>query len=312
MMNIIYDLGGIRMIGGATVLTIGTFDGVHLGHREIFNTLKEIGREKSLPPVVFTFMTHPRKSITPEAPPRILTTGREKLALITANGIDNIVMLPFNKELSFMDAGNFFKEILVKGLGVKHLVIGYDHAFGRHREGNFFFLQDLCQKENIGITRVDAINYESRPVSSSWIRAELEDGNINLANQLLGHPYTLSGEVVTGLARGRKIGFPTANVFPSDPDKIIPRDGVYAVRIAIDGDGEFQGMLNIGTNPTFAATARTIEVNILDFNKDIYGKNVTIKFVQRIRDEIRFGLIDQLIEQIRSDEIEVRKVLTIS
>lgn len=282
------------------VLTIGSFDGVHMGHRRIFSTLLNVSREMGGEPLVLTFDSHPRKILFPETPPKILTTGREKIKAIGDCGINDIVMLHFTKEIAEMHAIDFVNDMVFKRLGVIDLVIGYDHAFGKNREGNYEFLRQLSRKRGFGVTRAEPKNYESRPISSTWIRTELEDGNIDFANKLLGRNYTLSGLVVKGDGRGRLLDFPTANIVPDNPDKIIPRDGVYAVYIN-SGSMNLKGMLNIGTNPTFAKTERTIEVNIFDFNQDIYDKEIELKFHKRIRDEVKFKSAEDLIKQLHKD-----------
>ncbi|HQG43776.1 MAG TPA: riboflavin biosynthesis protein RibF, partial [Spirochaetota bacterium] len=193
-------------------------------------------------------------------------------------------------------------------IGKANIVVGYDHAFGRGREGNYEYLQAIAHKEGIMVKRVEPVCIQSKPVSSSWIRAEIEDGNIAMANELLGRAYSLSGTVVQGQMRGRLLGYPTANIAPDDMDKIIPKDGVYAVRVTINNT-MYDGMLNIGNNPTFANTERTIEVNIFDFNSDIYGMQVEVYFYDRIRDDKRFESVTALKEQLHNDMIAAQTML---
>jgi riboflavin kinase/FMN adenylyltransferase len=284
------------------VLTIGSFDGLHVGHRRILSTLRNIARAKSGDPVVLTFSSHPRKVITPKTPPRILTTKHEKIREIGKCGIDNVIMLDFTKEISEMHADEFFNELILKKLGIIDIVVGYDHAFGKDREGTFEYLKERSRNRGFGVTRVEPKNFYSRPVSSTWIRTELEDGNIVLANALLGRCYTLSGTVQKGFGRGGKqLGFPTANLVPDDPDKVVPKDGVYAVYAVIDGTIRRQGMLNIGTNPTFSNTERTIEVNIFNIDEDLYGRTIELEFHDRLRDEIKFSAVEDLVAQLQKD-----------
>lgn len=290
------------------VLTIGSFDGVHSGHRRIFSTLLNVARNMGGEPVVLTFSSHPKKILTPDTPPKILTTANEKINAIAACDIHNIVMLDFTKELAEMHAIDFLNDIVFKKLGVIDIVVGYDHAFGKNREGNYDFLRKLSKERGFGITRADHKDFESRPISSTWIRAEIEDGNIGLANKLLGRRYTISGTVSRGDGRGRKLNFPTANIVPEDSDKIIPKDGVYAVTVSIDGK-PFKGMLNIGTNPTFAKTERTIEVNIFDFSSDIYDRVIELELYHRTRDEIKFASAQDLIKQLEIDKQTTLKIL---
>ncbi|HPA72699.1 MAG TPA: bifunctional riboflavin kinase/FAD synthetase [Spirochaetota bacterium] len=283
------------------VLTIGSFDGVHVGHHRIVSALLNEARQTSGDAVVLTFTAHPRKVITPETPPRILTTTDEKVRALGALGVSNIILLDFTREMASMSAAEFINDIVLKKMGVVHIVVGYDHAFGKDREGTFEFLRELSHRRGFGVTRVEPRNFYSRPISSTWIRAELEDGGIAAAAALLGRNYTLSGEVTRGAGRGRTLGFPTANVVPSDRDKVVPKDGVYAVRVMIGRSRPAKGMLNIGTNPTFANTERTIEVNIFDLDEDLVGAELELEFVRRLRDEVKFASVDELVAQIRRD-----------
>ena len=301
-MTVYYNLQPEIMDVKNPVVTIGSFDGVHIGHKKIFSLVSETAAKQEGEAIVITFTTHPRKILTPATPPRILTTAREKISAIEACGMDHIVMLPFTRELASLSATDFLHNIIFYNFGKSHIVIGYDHAFGHNREGNYEFLKKASRHEGFEVTRVDPMDCDSKPVSSSWIRTEIEDGNITLANSLLGREYTLSGLVVKGVGRGKTIGFPTANIVPEDEDKVVPRDGVYAVKVLL-GDGKiYDGMLNIGTNPTFSNLERSIEVNILDFKRDIYNENITIHFVERIRDEIKFSSVDDLVSQLKKDK----------
>ncbi len=292
------------------VLTIGSFDGVHMGHHRILSMLLNIARKKGGDPVVLTFSNHPRKVLFPHTPPKILTTTKEKIKAIGDFGIENILMLEFTEEMAEMHAIDFINELILKKIGIIDIVVGYDHAFGNHREGNIDFLKELSKHKGFGVTRVDHKDFESRPISSTWIRAEIEDGNIAFANKLLGRRYTLFGNVAKGVGRGRQLNFPTANVVTDDPDKIIPKDGVYAVSVVIENKMKKWGMLNIGTNPTFANTERTIEVNIFDFDENIYGDYIELDFHERIRDEIKFGSPQKLIEQLNKDRQSVMEILS--
>ena len=291
------------------VVTIGSFDGVHRGHRKILSTLLDISKKRSGEPVVITFSTHPRKVLEPDTPIKIITSTEEKTDAIYNFGIPNIIVLNFTRQMSQMRAIEFYNEILINKLDAKYLVIGYDHAFGKNREGNYDFLNELSTTSGVEITKVDEEDMFSRPVSSSWIRNEIEAGNIKKANSLLGWNYTLTGTVLEGKGRGRALGYPTANVVPIHQDKIIPGDGVYAVRVTLENDVKKNGMLNIGTNPTFADTGRTIEVNIFDFNEFIYNTDLTIEFYDRIRDEIKFETPAQLVDAIARDKIKALQIL---
>ncbi len=292
------------------VLTIGSFDGVHLGHHRILSMLLNIARQKGGDPVVLTFSNHPRKVLFPETPPKILTTAKEKIKAIRDYGIENIMTLEFTKKMAGMHAIDFIDEFILQKIGIIDIVVGYDHAFGNHREGNFEFLRELSKKKGFGVTRVDHKDFESRPISSTWIRAEIEDGNISFANTILGRRYTLFGKVAKGVGRGRELNFPTANVVPHDPDKIIPKDGVYAVSVVIENKLKKWGMLNIGTNPTFSNTERTIEVNIFDFEGNIYNDDIEIDFHERVRDEVKFDSPQKLIEQLNRDRQTAIEILS--
>lgn len=291
------------------VLTIGSFDGVHMGHHRIISALLNEARTTAGDAVVLTFTEHPRKIITPLAPPKILTTVEEKIEVLKNLGVKNLILLDFTNEMASMTAEEFLVNIILKKMGVVHMVVGYDHAFGKDRLGNFEFLKELSRLRGFGVTRVEPKNLYTRPVSSTWIRAELEDGNLKLAEALLGRSYTVSGKVVKGAGRGRMIGFPTANVLPHRSDKVLPRDGVYAVRVTVDREISYPGMLNIGTNPTFENTDRTIEVHIFGVNENLYGRELEIAFCHRLRDEIRFSGADELAAQLRRDRDAALKML---
>jgi riboflavin kinase/FMN adenylyltransferase len=307
-MTVLYNLSERDEVFKNPVITIGSFDGVHRGHRAIFDRMITLAQSLNGEPVVFTFSEHPRKLLTPHTPPKILTTATEKIHAIEKAGISNIVMMPFTHEIASLTAEEFLYKIVFYHIGKAHIVVGYDHAFGKGRQGDFEFLKGLSMREGFIVERVDPVCIQSRPVSSSWIRTEIEDGNIALANMLLGRPYPLSGTVVKGQMRGRLLGYPTANI-AHDPDKIIPKDGVYAVKVFVKGNVH-HGMLNIGTNPTFENTERTIEVHIFDFNVDIYGENIEVFFVERIRDEKRFSSVTELKEQLHNDKLTSEKILS--
>ncbi|PIF05001.1 MAG: riboflavin biosynthesis protein RibF [Draconibacterium sp.] len=296
------------------IVTIGTFDGVHLGHREVILHLQEIARKYGGETVIFTFYTHPRLITAPdETNLRLLTTLPEKTALFERYGIDHLVVYPFDKTFSELSYSEFVKNILVEKMKTHCLVVGYDHKFGKNREGDYEYLKKCAAKHQFQIEKLDVLTIENENVSSTRIRRALENGRIKKANKYLGYRFSLSGKVVIGRQLGRKIGFPTANIEASDKHKIIPGYGVYAVKVLID-DAEYNGMLNIGTRPTFNNNAdnRSIEVNIFDFNEKIYGKEITLEFVDKIRDEKKFEGINGLVEQLKKDEVSARKILDIT
>ena len=294
------------------VVTIGTFDGVHLGHRAIIDRLKEYAKIYGGETVIFTFYPHPRIITSPnETNLRLLTTLEEKKQLFADLGIDHLVVFPFTKEFSELTYSEFVKQILVDKIKTHCLVVGYDHKFGKNREGGFEYLQQCVEKFNFKIEKLEPLLLNDIHINSTRIRQALQEGNIQTANHYLGYSFTLHGKVVEGRRVGRKIGFPTANIETSDVNKLIPKHGVYAVNIKVD-DKKFNGMLNIGTCPTFNQNAdnRSIEVNIFDFEGSIYNKEITLFFVGKIRDEQKFNDTDTLIEQLKKDKITALEILS--
>jgi len=295
------------------VVTIGNFDGVHTGHRKIIETLLHKSREHNGEPFVITFRNHPRTVIHPGSVCRVITTVEEKQKALFELGVTNIVMLDFTRELSQLTADQFYNGLLVERLKAREIVIGYDHAFGKNREGNIDFLLNLSQQTGVEITQIGEESIGSEIISSTLLRNEIDSGNMEKVQTLLGRRYTLSGKVVSGAGRGgKKLGFPTANISPDNPDKIIPAGGVYAVKVILPSGEIRGGMLNIGLNPTFngnEVTEKFIEVNIFDFGGDIYGEFLTLEFYNRIRDEVKFQSVDDLIAQLKNDESVIRKIL---
>lgn len=295
------------------VVTIGTFDGLHKGHQVILERLKNLAAKIKGETVVFTFYPHPRVVTSPnEDSLRLLTTKDEKTDLFRKYGIDHLIIYPFDKAFASLTYTEFVEDILVKKIGTKCLVVGYDHKFGKNREGGFEYLKKCAKKYNFSIEKMDALTSgEGENISSTKIRAALQEGDIKTANHYFGHEFTLHGTVVEGKQLGRKMGFPTANIESSDKHKIIPGYGVYAVKVEFDGK-TFNGMLNIGTRPTFNKNAdnRSIEVNIFDFSADIYGKKLTLCFVDKIREEKKFPGIESLIEQLKKDRESALKILS--
>jgi riboflavin kinase / FMN adenylyltransferase len=285
------------------VVTIGTFDGVHLGHRKVIKRLTEIAEEQGGESVIFTFDPHPRLIVQPDDKSlRLLSTLGEKINLLSALGIGNLIVFPFTKEFSGLPYTDFVKTILVDKIKTHCLVLGYDHKFGKNREGDFEYLKECAARYHFGIEKLDPLLIQDTSISSSKIRKALEEGDVEFARELLGYYFMLSGKVVGGEKLGRKIGFPTANIEASEVHKIIPGYGVYAVKIETGGK-VYNGMLNIGTRPTFNQNAdqRSIEVNIFDFDQDIYGQDITLHFIKRIRGEHKFSGPDALIAQLIKD-----------
>lgn len=286
-----------------TILTIGTFDGVHLGHQKILSRLQQLKQRHGLNTVVLTFDPHPRKVLFPEQKDlKLLTLTNEKLNLLENYGVDIAVVYPFDKDFSNIDAEAYVKEFLVHDLKVKHLVIGYDHHFGKGRGGNIHLLKGLEQKYGFSLEEIDALDIDKISVSSSKIRHALESGNIVLANSFLGHSYFLEATVVSGKKLGRQLGYPTANLKIEEEDKLIPKIGVYFVEVIVDGQ-PYYGMMNIGLNPTTDEDqALKLEVNIFEFNREIYGKVIRVNFLNYLRDEQKFESLDALIKAIDQDK----------
>lgn len=291
------------------VATIGFFDGVHVGHRFLIEQVKEVAAARGMRSALITFPVHPRKVMNAGYHPELLTTLEEKTALLARTGVDYCIMLDFTTEVSRLTAKEFMTRILKERYRVEGLVIGYDHRFGHNRSEGF---EDYCRYgREIGMQVVLARAFlcDEIHVSSSVIRNSLHAGDVCMANRCLGYDYFLEGTVVGGYQVGRKIGFPTANLCVDNPDKLVPADGVYAVRVTLDGR-LYAGMLNIGHRPTINnGTDRTIEVHILHFHSDIYNRFIRLSFVQRIRPEMKFDGIERLIEQLHKDAATVEALL---
>jgi riboflavin kinase/FMN adenylyltransferase len=299
--NVYYGLEGVSF--KSPVITIGMFDGVHLGHRQIIDRTVEIAGKINGEPVVMSFEPHPRLFFDPQSERiKLLTSLDEKISLLENYGISHFILFPFTGEFAALSSREFIERILVKKIGIKHLVAGYNHHFGRNREGSFQDIIDCAGKFGFGIDKLEAFRHEGTEVSSSLIRHTIGNSGIETANKYLGYCYRLSGTVVKGNNKGRLIGFPTANIEPADKRKLIPDNGVYAVKINV-GDKEYNGLLNTGTRPTIneTNTANIIEAHILGFNGDIYGKGITITFLSKLRNEKKFGSLRELKLQIESD-----------
>jgi len=293
------------------VVTIGIFDGVHQGHRFLLNHLIKAASEVSGETVIVTLWPHPRLVLNKDPENlRYLSSLEEKIYLMEKAGIDHFVIIPFTTEFAELESCIFVKEYLVDRIGIKNLIVGYNHKFGKNREGDFENLKLCAGIYNFSIDRMESKNIEGVKISSSLIRELLNSGDLALANEYLGYDYFLSGKVVGGNRIGRKIGFPTANILPDDSHKLIPRDGVYAVHLEINGT-LFPGMLNVGLRPTIETgmPIKTVEVNLFDFKEDIYDRNVYLHFRKRIRDEKKFTGIEQLREQLVIDREIARGML---
>jgi riboflavin kinase/FMN adenylyltransferase len=284
-----------------TIITIGTFDGVHLGHQQILKQLTTEANKSKLKSLVLTFFPHPRMVLQKESDIKLINTIEEKKALCNEKGIDYLVIQPFNKAFSRYSALEFVRDILVEKLHMKKLIIGYDHQFGKNREGGIEELHEFGVMFDFEVVEIDKHELNEIAVSSTKIRKALREGNIILANSYLGHPYTITGPVVSGRKLGRTIHFPTANIHVPELYKLIPKDGVYIVKSSIDGV-DYYGMLNIGNRPTVGGTHKTIEVHFFNFDKDIYYKTIQLKFIKRLRDEHKFDGIEGLVKQLQKDK----------
>ena len=291
------------------VVTSGTFDGVHLGHRKIFARLREIASRNFGETVVLTFWPHPRLVLHPEDDDlKLLNTFEEKAALLKDEGIQHLIRIPFTKEFSQLTSEQFIQEILVKTIGTRKLVIGYDHHFGKNREGSFEQLKANAPRYGFEVEEIPRQEVDHVGVSSTKIRKALEAGDIITANHFLGQAYTLSGRVVTGDRIGRQLGFPTANIEIDTRYKLIPPDGIYAVTVTHE-QHRHGGMLYIGYRPTLQGTRRVIEVNMFDFDSDIYGEALTVHFHEMLRADATFEGLEQLKDQLLKDKAHALAVL---
>jgi len=290
-----------------TVVTIGNFDGVHLGHREVFRQVVARAHEYDGVATVVTFNPHPLKVLAPLQAPRLLNTYQEKERLIEASCIDLLVILPFDQALARMTAREFVETILVRGLGVKHLIIGYDYAFGNNREGDADYLREQGRIHGFTVEVLGAVSKAGEAYSSTGVRHRLAAGDVAGVVEVLGRHFTLEGRVVQGLQRGAQLGFPTANLVSEK--EILPRPGVYAVKVKF-AERLFDGVMNIGFNPTFGLERISLEVHILDFRQDLYGQTLRVYFLERLRDELVFTSVKALAEQIAEDVSQARRILS--
>ena len=297
------------------VVTSGTFDGVHLGHRKILNKLIELAKKHHGETVVLTYWPHPRLVLNPaDTSIKLLHTFREKCEKLEALGIDHLVCLPFTKSFSEMSAEQFIKNILVDQIGTRRLVIGYDHHFGKNREGNFDQLKLVGPQLGFDVEEIPRQDIDEAAISSSAIRRYLNNGDVKKAAQLLGNSYGLRGKVISGEKIGRQIGFPTANISLKESDdqdsiyKLIPAEGIYAVFVRV-GNLKHKGMLYIGSRPTVGGSNQVIEVNILDFNQQIYDQLIEVTFIDRIRGDIHFNSLEALRAQLMLDRQDTLNIL---
>lgn len=299
-MRIYYDLDDFNPVRNA-VVTSGTFDGVHVGHQKILSRLHEIAERTSGETVVITFWPHPRLVLYPDADIKLLNTFEEKAELIKEQGVHHLLRIPFTKEFSQLTSEQFIRKILVEKIGTKKLVIGYDHHFGKNREGSFEQLKLNGPKYGFDVEEISRQDVDHVAVSSTKIRQAIETADVEIATHLLGRPYSLSGRVIKGDQIGRLIGFPTANLEIDSNHKLIPADGIYAVTI-IHEHTQYDGMLYIGNRPTVEGSKKNIEANIFKFKKDIYGESLSVHIHQFIREDRKFSDVEELTLQIKRDE----------
>jgi riboflavin kinase/FMN adenylyltransferase len=303
-MNIFYNISDLKHLK-APIVTVGNFDGVHRGHLQIFKAMLDIAKEENKETLVITFRVHPKKVLFPESSLRVLSDLDEKIDAIEQAGIENVLVIDFDQNISSMHAGEFIHEVLVNEINASCVVMGYDNALGKDRKGNIDYLERFAKKYSFRVVSIGPCQYEGHPVSSTWIRNELLDGNLLLANKLLGRNYLVNGMVVEGFKRGRKLGYPTANLDYEHVDKVVPEDGVYAVVVFLQNGTLHYGMANIGKNPTFHNQKKSIEVHIFNYDSDLYGQKLKIEFVKRVRGEIEFENPEKLVEQITKDQEDI-------
>ncbi|MEP7168881.1 MAG: bifunctional riboflavin kinase/FAD synthetase [Bacteroidota bacterium] len=294
------------------IVTIGTFDGVHIGHQKIINRVNEIAKATGGESVVLTFFPHPRMVLYPDDHGLVLlNTLEEKKQLIKQYGVQHLIVHPFSQKFSRTSVTEYIRDILVNKIGTKKLVIGYDHHFGRNREGTLLDLQELGIVYNYEVEEIPEQDIHEVAVSSTKIRDSLLKGDVAAAREFLGHDYSLSGIVVKGKELGRTLGFPTANIHVPENYKLIPAKGIYAVTLEIQNSAKHEiGMLSIGTRPTFDDGEISIEVNILNFDKNIYGERITVFFKSRLRDELKFDSAAELVKQMEQDKKDTLKLFS--
>ncbi len=284
-----------------TVVTIGTFDGIHIGHQKILKDLIETAKKENKKSVLLTFFPHPRMVLQKEVTIQLLNTIEEKSSLLEKMGLDYLIIHPFSKEFSRLTALDFVRDILVNQLNTSRLIIGYDHHFGKNREGNIHQLKEYSSLYDFNVEEIPAQDIDNVSVSSTKIRNALQEGSLKTANNYLGYNYMLNGTVVNGKSLGGKIGFPTANLEVNETYKLIPKTGVYIIKTVIDSV-LFYGMMNIGFRPTVSGKDQTIEAHLFNFNKDLYGKNLRLELLYFLRKEKKFDSIDDLIVQLKLDK----------
>ncbi|MGJ8591706.1 MAG: bifunctional riboflavin kinase/FAD synthetase [Aquaticitalea sp.] len=291
-----------------TIITIGTFDGVHIGHQKIIKRLIKVGKEKELKSIVLTFFPHPRMVLQKNSELKLLNTIEERETILSSLGLNQMVIKTFTKEFANLTARDFVKTVLVDGLRAKYIIIGYDHQFGKNRSANIEDLKSFGEEFGFEVEEISVQDVKDVSVSSTKIRTALLQGDILTANSYLGYPFFLIGTVIKGKGLGKEIGFPTANIQIEADYKLIPKDGVYIVKGTVQDKNLF-GMMNIGTNPTVNGSQQSIEVHFFDFDQDIYDQTIKVEFLERLRDEHKFESLELLKLQLKKDKVDAKKFL---
>ena len=293
-----------------TILTIGTFDGVHLGHQKVLERLTNTAIENNLKSTVLTFFPHPRTILNPDKPLKLINSVKERTELLNRSKVDNLIIHPFDKNFSELDPEKYVVEILVKKLKAKIILIGYDHKFGKNRTADITDLKIYGKKYGFKVIEIKAEEISNIAISSTKIRKAISEGNISTAKKYLGYDFSLSGKIVHGKSIGRTLGFPTANIEVKEEYKLLPKNGVYLIQSIINHNKYF-GMMNIGIKPTIKESSKTIEVNFFDFEGDLYHKNIEVNIKKFIRDEIKFDSLELLKSQILKDKINCNSIIDI-
>ena len=293
-----------------TILTIGTFDGVHLGHQKVLERLTNTAIENNLESTVLTFFPHPRTILNPDKPLKLINSVKERTDLLKRSKINNLIIHPFDKSFSELDPEKYVAEILVKKLKAKIILIGYDHKFGKNRTADISDLKEYGEKYGFKVIEIKAEEISNIAISSTKIRKAISEGNISTAKKYLGYDFSLSGRIVHGNSIGRTLGFPTANIEVKEEYKLLPKNGVYLIRSIIEHN-EYFGMMNIGIKPTLDKSSKTIEVNFFEFEGDLYNTKITVSIKQFIRDEIKFDSLELLKSQIQKDKVNCNSIIDI-
>jgi len=301
-MEVVFGLDKIDEVK-PSVVTVGNFDGIHIGHQKLLNQVVGLSRERGINATLVTFDRHPKAVVSSSAAQkvRILTNLDEKIKNVEKFGLDRVVIIKFTREFSELSYQQFITDILINKLGMQAIVVGHDHAFGRDRAGNIENLEVIRQTHHFDIFEIGPHKLDDMTVSSTLIRESIAEGNVDRAAEMLGRPYSISGIVVRGEGRGKKLSFPTANISPENQSKLMPGEAVYAVDCIL-GKRKFRGMANIGYKPTFGNRDKTIEIHLFDFSEDIYGERISVEFIKRLRTEKKFRNEQELIEQLIKDK----------